>query len=309
MNPAVFRLLLLSFLAPAILSAQEKRAETPPPTSPPLLAADIASLPEGMERIDLYLLIGQSNMKGRGLMPEVAKNDPAVVMMHMKDDSWYLARHPLHLTGDAETFRGHDNAGVGPGLAFAEAVLQDRPEARIGLIPCARGGSAISLWSKDGPLYAEAVRRAKLALSQGPAERTRLGGVLWLQGESDARPGKAEPYAESLHNLVDRLRADLDDPDLPFLACTIGEMRPDTPANPKAAINAILLDLPKHRARTACVDARDLTGHIGDRVHFDTASQEEIGRRYAAALRSLDPADEKAGPPPRSSPSTPPRRP
>jgi hypothetical protein len=27
--------------------------------------------------------------------------------------------------------------------------------------------------------------------------------------------------------------------------------------------------------------------HIGDQVHFDTAAQEEIGRRYAAAYLAL----------------------
>jgi hypothetical protein len=35
---------------------------------------------------------------------------------------------------------------------------------------------------------------------------------------------------------------------------------------------------------TACVDARDLKTHIGDAVHFDTAAQNEIGRRFAAKL-------------------------
>jgi hypothetical protein len=49
---------------------------------------------------------------------------------------------PFHLTGDPATFQGHDNAGVGPGNAFAEAVLVANPEARIGLIPYAKGGSS-----------------------------------------------------------------------------------------------------------------------------------------------------------------------
>jgi hypothetical protein len=42
------------------------------------------------------------------------------------------------------------------------------------------------------------------------------------------------------------------------------------------------------RDRTATVDARDLTGHIGDRLHYDTEAAEEIGRRYAAALHELE---------------------
>jgi hypothetical protein len=76
-------------------------------------------------------------------MPEEPKRDLRIVMMHLKDDQWYLARHPLHLTGDSKTFKGHDNAGVGPGLAFAEAMAAANPKATIGLVPCAVGGSSI----------------------------------------------------------------------------------------------------------------------------------------------------------------------
>ncbi len=277
-----FCLLLLPVTLAAQVPKKSGKVGTPPPTKPPLVAADIAALPNGTDHLDLFLLIGQSNMKGRGHMPEEPKNDPRIVMMHLKTDGWFNARHPLHLTGDPETFKGHDNAGVGAGLEFAEAVAAKNPTARIGLLPCAVGGSAIRLWGKGGKLYVEALRRTKLALSQGPKGKTHLRAALWLQGEADAKPGAIETYPAAINDLVDRLRADLGLPDLPFIACTIGEMKPDSETSLKAKMNEILLDLPNHRPNTACVDARDLKGHIGDSVHFDTASQEEIGRRYAA---------------------------
>lgn len=282
----ISRFLILTALLPWAVIGQEAKkpsgkVSTPPPTKPPLVAADIQSFPEGTDHLDLFLLIGQSNMKGRGFMPEQPKNDPRIVMMHMKTDGWYLARHPLHLTGDPETFKGHDNAGVGAGLAFAEEVAGKNSSARIGLLPCAVGGSAISLWGTNGKLYVEAIRRAKLAMEQAPKGKTRIRGALWLQGEADARLGKIESYPAALSDLVDRLRADLGVPDLPFIACTIGEMKPDSETSLKSRMNEILLDLPNQRPNTACVDARDLKGHIGDSVHFDTASQEEIGHRFA----------------------------
>ena len=144
---------------------KDARAQTPPPTKPPLEPVDIARLPAGLERLDLFLLIGQSNMKGRGHMPDEPNRDPRFVMMHLRDDAWYVARHPLHLVGDAKTFEKADNAGVGPGLALATAVAAREPKARIGLIPCAVGGSPISQWQKGAKLYDEALRRAKLALT------------------------------------------------------------------------------------------------------------------------------------------------
>jgi len=75
-------------------------------------------------------------MKGRGIMPGEPKRNPRIVMMYLKADSWYLARHPLHLVGDAKTFKGHDNAGVGPGRAFAETLRSQNQKVAIGLVPC-----------------------------------------------------------------------------------------------------------------------------------------------------------------------------
>jgi hypothetical protein len=285
-----FIILTLLVFCPVVLAQKASKAgkvATPPPTKPPLEAVEITKLPAGTKQLDLYLLMGQSNMKGRGVMPEEPKRDPRLLMMHLKDDAWYLARHPLHLTGDAQTFKGHDNAGVGPGMAFAESLVEQSPQAVIGLIPCAVGGSPIRLWQKGAKLYDNALRRAKLALEVATPVEPRLRGVIWLQGEADAKPADRAIHAAQLQSLIASLRADLAQPDLPFIACTIGEMGEEASLPNKVAMNEILLALPKHVPHTACVDARDLKTHIGDHVHFDTAAQEEIGRRFAKALQGL----------------------
>jgi hypothetical protein len=208
-------------------------------------------------------------------------------MMHLKDDSWYLARHPLHLTGDAKTFAGHDNAGVGSGLAFAETIAAQNPKIAIGLIPCAVGGSPIQGGQKGSKLYEEALRRAKVARQTTAPVKGRIRGALWLQGEANANPEGLAVHESKLLKLVDDLRADLGEPELPFIACTIGEMGDSTKLADKAKMNQILLDLPSKRPHTACVDARDLKTHIGDNVHFDTAAQNEIGKRFASKYSEL----------------------
>lgn len=287
---ALVALLATGPLLRAATAKKERGAgkiETPPPTKPPLEPVDIARLPAGCDRFDLFLLIGQSNMKGRGVMPAQPLRDPRIVMMHLREDAWYPARHPLHLTGDARTFAGHDNAGVGPGLTFATTVAARTPRARLGLIPCAVGGSSIVLWQRGARLYDQAVRRTKLALQSVGDVRPKLRGALWLQGEADATDARFPGHAEKLLRLVDDLRADLGEARLPFIACTIGEMRADGDGRRNADMNRLLLSLQQKRPHTACVDARDLKTHIGDQVHFDTAAQEEIGRRYAAQYLEL----------------------
>jgi hypothetical protein len=278
---------LLSSLALSPLLFAQK-ASTPPPTKPPLVSVDITKLPEGETHLDLWLLCGQSNMKGRGFMPEEPKNDPRIVMMHLKDNQWYRARHPLHLTGDAKTFQGHDNAGVGPGLAFAEVLAAQDKTAAIGLVPCAVGGSSIKLWQKGAKLYEDALRRAKLALQTTAPVKARLRGILWLQGEANANATELPLHAERLRAMIEAFRADLAQPDLPFIACTVGEMQPEPRLSDLKAMNEIQLALPKNVPHTACVDARDLKTHIGDGVHFDTAAQNEIGRRFAQKLAEME---------------------
>lgn len=267
------------------------KAQTPPPMRPPLQGVEIAVLPVGQERTDVFLLLGQSNMKGRGVMPDEPARDPRIVMMHLKDDRWSVARHPLHLVGDARTFQGADNAGVGPGLAFAEALLARNPRARIALVPCAFGGSSIKLWQKGARLYDEALRRALLARQATAAAGGVIRGALWLQGEADATAAGLSAHEAKLLKLVDDLRADLGIPDLPFLACTIGEMKQPGDDSEriqrKAEMNRLLLSLSTKRPHTDCVDARELTTHLGDFVHFDTAAQNEIGRRYARRFLAL----------------------
>lgn len=151
--------------------------------------------------------------------------------------------------------------------------------AILALIPCAVGGSNITQWRKGRRNYNETIRRAKLALEQGPKGKTRIAGALWLQGESDSTTvEKIQAYRERLAQLIDDLRADTGVPDLPFIACTIGERKsPEL----RAKLNAILLDVPKLRPQTACVDGRSFAGYV-DRVHFNTATQKEHGRRFAA---------------------------
>lgn len=249
----------------------------------PLTPADLSKPPEGIDRIELFLLIGQSNMKGRGEVPAEQTLNPRILMMHLKNDQWYLAQHPLHLVGDPVTFEGAGNEGVGPGLAFASVIAERDPKIVVGLLPCAVGGTSLSAWMKGGKLYENAVRRTRLALGAKSSVPVVLKGALWLQGEADTKPDSQPTYQSRLVLLINDLRADFGVPDLPFIAATLGDFSSAPPApSGKTLLNEALLALPNVCPGTACVDARDLKGHIGDKGHYNTASASEIGSRMAA---------------------------
>ena len=286
---------LAALLLSSSASLHAADAPTPPPVVPALQPVDITKLPKGIKRLDLFLLMGQSNMQGAGKLPAEQALNPRIVMMHIKNNQWYVAQHPLHFNGDPVTMQGGQDRGVGPGLAFAEAIMAREPDVMVGLIPCALGGSPIQMWQKGNgkSLYDLAVQRARLALQNGPAGATRLCGAFWLQGESNSTEKGYPMYEEKFLKVVDNLRADLNQPDLPFIACTIGSFitdrsvkrhitKPEDQWNHWSDINDVFLKLPSVRPYTACVDARDLKdGHIGDYVHYNSEAQAVIGQRFA----------------------------
>ena len=242
-------------------------------------------IPEDALSIDIILLMGQSNMKGRGKLPENQEINPRIIYMNMTNDDWYPAIHPLHTDGVPDLIDGKSNAGVGPGLDFAKVLAEKDSNACIALIPCAKGGSWIDLWMPGTKLYNEMIRRTKKALADFSDEEltVNIKTVLWLQGESDAIEGRYQKYESKLKVLVKSLRSDLELPELPFISATIGTFMEDISCKYPyyKEINETLLRAGKIIDNYSCVDARDLSGDIGDHIHYNSSSQQEIGERMA----------------------------
>lgn len=121
---------------------------------------------------DIFILAGQSNMAGRGgveggkwngfVPPECAPN-PSTLRLSAQL-KWEEAKDPLHADIDVGK-----TCGVGPGMSFANKVLQAHATINgvLGLVPCAVGGTRISEWSRGTPLYGELVKRASESLKEG----------------------------------------------------------------------------------------------------------------------------------------------
>lgn len=217
----------------------------------------------------IFLLIGQSNMAGRGEIEPIDQVVHPRVFVLDQQQVWVPALDPLHFDKPKIT-------GVGLGSTFGRVIADREPNAIVGLVPAAFGGTSMDEWSVDGKLYADAVRRGREALKCGT-----LAGILWHQGESDSAEAKAAVYADKFAAMITRLRQDLGAPAVPVIVGETGRFR----ENP-AAINAVLAGLPQRVANSAFVEASGL-GHKGDKVHFDSASFRELGRRYAEAWIAL----------------------
>lgn len=227
--------------------------------------------------IDIYLLIGQSNMAGRGLITEQYANeqDPRVLMLNQQNE-WVTAKHPMH-------FDKPKAVGVGPGLSFGIAMAKASKKHTIGLVPCAVGGTAIDKW-KEGA-YDSATKTHPyddMALRITEAMKTgKVKGIIWHQGESDSKPELAQAYLPKLIALLEKLRVLVNDTKVPIVVGQLGRYK-----EAYNLINIALEKLPNQVPYTSIATSEDLVDK-GDVTHFDSPSAEIFGIRFAKKMKML----------------------
>jgi hypothetical protein len=214
----------------------------------------------------VFLLIGQSNMAGRGPVEGVDRVPHPRVFSFASDQRWVPAIDPI-------AFDKPGLAGVGPGRAFGNAIADSHLDWVVGLVPAAFGGTTLDQWRPDGKLYGDAVARTRAALQGG----ARLAAILWLQGESET-PLTAQTYVARFSQMASRLRGDLGAADVPIIVGELGRF-----VSVADAMNPQLARIPASVKRCSLVSSLGLTDK-GDHLHFDSASARELGRRYAGVF-------------------------
>ncbi len=218
--------------------------------------------------LDIYLLIGQSNMAGRAPYSEAHGQPIDGVYLLNGSDTWEAATNPLNRYSTIRKEIGMQK--MNPGYGFSIAMREARPHQTLGLIVNAKGGTKIEQWAKGTEFYAEAIRRTQIALKDGT-----LKGILWHQGEANSND---PDYINKITQLIADLRADLNAPEVPFIAGQIN-------TSGDYLFNSLILELPDQVPHTAVVSNQGLTAM--DRWHFDHDSMILLGERYAEKMLEL----------------------
>ena len=246
-------------------------------------------IPSSKENFHLFLLMGQSNMSGGvGLATGDTKPIPSVLKMRWvregEEPKWAPGAHPLHPR------RPNKKARFGPGLSFAETYVADKPGVTVGLIPMAWGGRSIEQLGKGSEIYRDAIRHTKAAMQVGTFK-----GALWHQGESDTvEQTRTDAYEKRLHRLIEDVRKDLGNPQLPFIVGNLAEFygtgkdhkAPDRVAR-ITKIKEILRSLPKKVPHTGFVESTGCSPAARAKVHFDRKSCLLMGKRYAKVYADM----------------------
>lgn len=284
----------------------------PPPLPPP------TPWPATPSPVPLIVLIGQSNMAGRGgvhrvdgmkkwdgILPAALREDcdgvaafmafeappdwmPAGRKVDPPDASggallaWQPAREPLH----ARLEPPGKVAGVGPGVLVARQLAKIAPNGCVGVVPCAVGETDIEQWRHGGAMFEAAMERVHDARVAG---MTELAACVFFQGENDcASPERASDWPHQVAGVASDVRHALDAPHLPFVAVIPS---PD-PTGPNGRCICAHIDVLRASAHTAAasssgdviwVDAFGLP-LAADGVHLTTEAQAELSGTLAHAI-------------------------
>jgi hypothetical protein len=255
-----------------------------------LLCLSCSSAPDYLPELDIYVLAGQSNMSGRGSIRELPAGFPdhrERIFNYSNAGVWEPATPPIdHPVGQVDDI-SRDDAGVGPGLPFASRLLDRQRGTAIGLVPCAKGGSRIDDWARRvgrHSLYGSCIARVREAAAHGVVR-----GILWYQGESDTESDDASSaWSVKFMALVDALRQDLGNPDLPVVFAQLGNLSESRRREPRfQAWEGLKAAQRSVQGRAILMVRTDDLPLSKDGLHLATAAQQQLGARLADAMLRL----------------------
>jgi hypothetical protein len=230
------------------------------------------------ENVWVFIMAGQSNMAGRGIVePEDTVSNKRVLSIN-KDGQIVIAKEPLH-------FYEPERTGLDCGLSFAKTLIKKIPDSiSILIIPTAIGGSSIRQWLGDSvyrnvKLFSNFLSKVEIAKQNGI-----IKGILWHQGESDANEKDIPLYKQRLHILFSNFRSAIGNNKLPVLLGELGSFSED-PVNFNL-INKAIHDFAEEDKNSRVISTKDLKDK-GDHLHFNSKGQRTMGNRFAEAYLKM----------------------
>ena len=219
-----------------------------------------------------FLLIGQSNMAGRGYLTEAHEIDNSRIYT-LRNGRWHKMFRPIN--------PDRSFSGVSLAESFAEAYSK-KYNVDVGLICCADGGTKLEQWMPGELLYENAVNNARLA-----ARTSEIVGVLWHQGESDCSDELYPTYQVRFEAMMRALRKELQMNDVPFILGGLGEFLELYPLKNHVHINQSLQNIAACNEMVGFASAAGLKSNP-DHLHFNAQSLYDFGLRYFEEFERLN---------------------
>jgi len=151
--------------------------------------------------VDVYLLGGQSNMSGQGLTNGIPAGQETITGVLFYHSTTVLGNTLPNTLYTDVTPAGADIGKFGPEIGFANCIKQLRPGAQMALIKYSVVGTSL-IWDwRPGANATDTANRGAqftgfvntmnggLAALRAAGYEPRIVGMLWQQGEQDAKDG------------------------------------------------------------------------------------------------------------------------
>ena len=227
--------------------------------------------------IHAFLLVGQSNMAGRGLPHEVEPIDNQDIVV-LRNGRWW----PMYVPVNPDRV----TAGINLAESFAARYAREHG-VKVGLIPCADGGTSLDQWKPGGVLFDHACMTAQLA------DRTaHIVGILWHQGESDCGEARYPLVKEKLKGIIGAFRQVPCLEKVPFLVGGLGDYLQNYGHHKHISenywrVNEGMRAAVAETENCGFVEATGL-GANPDNLHFSAAALREFGQRYYEVFLGLE---------------------
>jgi hypothetical protein len=225
--------------------------------------------------VQVFLLAGQSNMRGMGNPADLEvpyTESPAGVKI-WEGNAWM----PLVAKGNH----------FGPEIAFGHAMAKQMPDVEIRLIKSAVSGSNLHThWAPTtGTCYIRFMKEARAALADLDGNKVpyEMAGMLWLQGESDAKSPQRTDYEKNLTQFIAHMRDTFKTPGMPFIIARVKEFYGGKEG--AKYVREAQMNIGKTDKNAACFDTDDCEMH--NEGHYNSVGLITIGKRFADALDSL----------------------
>lgn len=231
--------------------------------------------------IRVFLLGGQSNMFGRGATSGL----PTELQSPQSDVLFYEG-------GTLRDLQPGSGSDFGPEITFGRQLADTFTAESFGLIKYARGGTSLSDdWDPDtGSDYTTFTNTVTdgLAAITAQGHDYEIAGMLWTQGERDAKLGRTSAqYEADLAGFVADVRTRYGN-DLPFLLSRLSSGQTDITTAQLTEIRSAQENFTISDPKSWMIDT-DGMGIQSDELHFNADGQISLGESFANTYASAVP--------------------
>lgn len=252
-----------------------------------LLAAPLA----GAE-IPVFVVAGQSNATGAGtsyntLSASLKVVQPNVLYSGPQESavSWAALVPPTQFA----QIESGDTQGFGPEITIGKTISDAWGGKLVGETKYTVNGTNLySQWNPNTPgsLYYSMLARVNDALAKLPVQKPgntgKVAGFFWMQGESDGIGGRTTAqYQADLTDLIAHVRADFNDPNLPFVFGRITTIWPNAAEIRQAEANVAAT---VHHTFMLDTDSLDRSG-----IHYTSQGTVDMGIGFGNGYLSVVP--------------------